>query len=248
MAKKKETKLETHLPVKKVLAVFLSILAIVAVIAAIVGENQKIRISGRKLMDRVANRDFDEAYKLLGDNAKSRIKDDDFRVNLAALRNYLRVKYGPDYKEKYKYYFDAPFWIPWRGDDIRKVSFGVYRKKGTIKSEIIGFITKPEIEAPIIDNMLTVGREDGVWKIIELNFDPQKYPLNENGNTPAMPSIFSPTENGFVLKGIEYDRPTTSPEQRAWLLDALKQAVHELETDSGKKNQEEELNPLKIIP
>ena len=87
---------DSHLPVKPAIAIFSLILLAVAVVASIAGENQKIKVTGRKLMTFVADRKYQDAYdKLLTEDAQKRISPEDFRAKLAVLRTYLRLDYGP---------------------------------------------------------------------------------------------------------------------------------------------------------
>ena len=80
-----------------------------------------------------------------------------------------------------------------------------------------------------------------------MNFDPGKYLAELEKDRGRMMELFTPTEHGFILDGFVYDRRAITPEQRAWMLDALKQAVHELEADSGTKKPSAE-DFLKILP
>ena len=107
-----------------------------------------------------------------------------------------------------------------------------------MKSEAIQLIKTPPLIGPLIENLLTVRRIKGKWRIEDFQFDPKKYPSQKAENNLVEPTIFTPTENGFIFEGFVYDRRVMTPEQRSWLLDALKQATHEIETDSGKKTVE----------
>jgi hypothetical protein len=238
---------DTHLPVRPALTIFLVILSVVAFVASIAGENQKIKITARKLLDSVADRNYDEAYDFLSDDAKKRISPSEFRGKLSILRTYLRFQYGPSYKEDYGFYFEAPVWIPWRGDDVKVVSAGLYRKGKTSKDQVIEMLKTPPLEGPVLPNLLTFQRERGIWKVTDLQFRKEDYAdVFKKANQPGM-TYFTPTDSGFVFEGFVYDRNTVTLEQRAWLLDALKQATQELERDAGKKKTDLD-NYLKFLP
>ena len=238
---------ETQLPVKPVMTVFFLILVVIALLASVAGENQKIKITGRKLIDRVVARDFDDAYDLLADDAKKRFTVEEVRARLTLLRTYLRVKYGPDFYEEYRFHYDTKIWIPWRGDNTRSVSMGLYPKSDKMSSELLSFFKTPPLEGPRIDEFFKVIRESGNWKILEITFDPEKYSDVISQARKIDHEIFSSTGNGFVFEGFVYDRRAATPEQRSFMLDSLKQAIHELEKDSGKKSSPSD-DFMKMIP
>jgi len=238
---------ETYLPVRPMLTVFFLILSVIAFVAAIAGENQKIKITARKMLDNVADRNYDEAYDFLDDGAKKSVSSTDFRAEFSVLRQYLRLQYGPSYKEDYAFYFEAPVWIPWMGDNVRTVSAGLYRKGKSSAAQVIELVKRPPLEGPMLPNLLTFRREGGAWKVIGFHFRKEDYADVFARAQKVRMSIFNPTETGFNFEGFTYDRNSTTPEQRAWMLDALNQATHELEKDAGKTKTDLD-QYLKLLP
>ncbi len=226
---------ETHLPIRQVLTVFLLLLTMVSLVAAIAGENQKIKISARKLIERVAERNYQEAYDLLGKNAKKRINNKEFKAKMAVLRTYLRLKYGPLFNEEYSFHYETSLWIPWIGDDTRTVSAGLYRRGEGMIAEITDFVKTPPLDGPMLRDLVVVTRERGRWKIQDVRFNPEKFADVLKKASQSDTALFTPTSNGFIFEGFVYDRRAITPEQRSFMLDALKQAIQEIETDAGKK-------------
>jgi|GEM_PF-4518514 len=228
-------KSEIRLPIRGFLVVFLTVLVIVAATAAIFGENNKINITARRMMEGIASGDFDGAYGLLTDSAQKRIDPRKFEARMAPLRTYLRALYGAGIGSEYKFTSRARFWIPGLEESRRAVVVGVYRKEPGIKSEIKEMLFAPKLAGAELQDLLVIVRQSGRWLVDDINFDPEKYASvikKAKGK-----DYLSATQNGFVLDGFVYDRRTTSPEERAIMMDALSQALQELQKDSGVKKQ-----------
>jgi len=242
---KSQTSTEARLPIRPVLTGFFIVLAAVAFVAAIAGENQKMDITARKLIERVSRRNYEDAYALLSERAKENTSPEDFKAKASMFRLFLRLKYGPGFEDKYSYYFEAPLWIPWRGDNTRKVSVGLYEKKSDMLAQAINLIKKPEIVGGIMKDLITVVREDGSWAVDELNFNPEEH-AGLLQKAESVPQLFTPTEHGFIFEGFVYDRRAVTPRRRAELLDALKQAMDEVKGEEGKNAPSDDL--LKMLP
>lgn len=242
---KSQPSTDTRLPVRPVLTVFFLLLAAVALVAAIAGENQKIDITARKLIERIGQRNYEEAYSLLSKRAKENTPFEDFKANASMFRMYLRLKYGPGFQDRYSYHFDSPLWIPWHGDNIKIVSVGLYKKESGMLAQALNLVKKPEIEGEMMQNLVKVVREDGRWSVDELNFDPEEH-AGVLQKAQSAPELFMPTEHGFVFEGFVYDRRTVTPEKRAEILDALEQAISEVKGKKGEKAPSDEL--LKMLP
>ncbi len=242
---KSQPSTETHLPIRPVLTVFFIVLAAVAFAAAIAGENQKIDITGRKFIERIAQRNYEGAYSLFSKPSKEKTPLEDFKAKASMFRMYLRLKYGAGFEDKYSYHIESPLWIPWHGDNMKNVSTGLYRKESGMLAQAKNLIKTPRIEGETMSNLIKVVREDGYWTVDELNFDPEEH-AELLQRARSGPEIFTLTEHGFVFEGFVYDQRTTTPDKRAEILDALERAISEVRGKKGKKAESEDL--LKMLP
>lgn len=236
---------QSHLPIRGFLIVFTFLLIVVSFTASIFGENNKINITAQRLMENVAAGEPEKAYDLLTDSAKKRIDFTKFKARMAPLRMYLRAQYGANFSNEYKYASRHKFWLPWFDESLLKVTVGLYRKEQGVISEIKVMLSTPDFDRPPLPDLLVVARQGGRWLVDDINFDPEKYAGIINKIKSK--DIFSPTANGFVLEGFVYDRRTATPDERAFMMDTLTQALQELQADSGVKKQETD-DMMKMIP
>lgn len=227
-------KVESQLPIGGALAVFGTLLVLIAFIASILGENQKVHISARRMMENVAQRDYDEAYELLTENARGKIKIGEFKAMMSQLRFYLRETYGADFQQKYKFTSRCDFWIPWLEDSRRFVSVGLYEKEPGVMAEFKEMIYTPSPDGPELKNLFEIVRRGNRWLIDNVHFNPEDYPEVFKKGDSSKKEVFVPTDFGFNFEGFIYDRRTITPQERAELIDALTQALDELKKESGK--------------
>lgn len=226
-------KIESQLPIRGFLIIFGTLLVLIALTASILGENQKVHITARRMMENVAQRNYDEAYELLTENARQKIKLGEFKAMMSQLRFYLRETYGADFSQKYKFTSRSDFWMPWFENNRRFVSVGLYEKEPGVMAEFKEMVYPPAPDGPEIKNLFEIVRSGNRWLIDAIHFNPQDYPEVFKKSGTGKKDIFVPTEFGFNFEGFIYDKRTTTPQERAELIDALTQALDELKKDSG---------------
>lgn len=232
------------LPIRSFLIVLVIILSVVSILAAIAGENSKLKTQAARFVMCGISGDYEQAESLLTESARNNIPREKLYSKLAALKLYLIDQYGVGLEEEYKVRAESDRWIPWIGDKRKLINIGLYKSGSGTKGMIKEYLSPPPFEGEQLKNLLTLEREKGRWKIAQLNFDETDL-LAEISHVQGKHHI-TLTEDGFILQGISFSRKYKLDEKELMeMRKALYAAIRELERGNKPKPDDGLMNMFK---
>jgi hypothetical protein len=152
-------------------AVILSVVALFVVFIvfiSILGENHKTDEIVNDFFKKINKGEYIEATQFLSKQKKESLANNNFSELFFLLELSLLKKYNlmdkNDYKIKSR---RSQFWLPFTNRDRIGVSILLEDVK---KREVFNTFSSNK-HSDYIDNLITVKREDGVWRIVDINID-----------------------------------------------------------------------------
>ena len=211
---------------RTIILAFAFLFSLVLILVSLLGENSKADTVVLNFLKDIKNNDFNAAFREL-DGPSEIIKDKDiafddyaFLLEIALLSKFGIINekdYQIDVKRK-------SFWLPYISEDTMVISVCLKKKDASIFQTITG------LEDQQSEDLFVLNRRQGLWKISKIRTD-----------APGISAIFDnlckrfienqtyiQTENGFLLKSIEFHKKSTDSVDRRLFHHILQKALRRI--------------------